>query len=151
LSTAIAVTDNISIEEARKNIWLVDSKGLVTSTRTDKLANHKLPYVQTLNNPPQDTSLLAAIKKVQPSAIFGVSAISGAFDEAVCKELALINDVPLIFALSNPTSKSECTAAQAYEWTNGKCGTPFLVMLMDVSYLVMILMHVFSICLWISF
>ena len=52
----------------------------------------------------------------------GVSTIGGAFNKAVCEAMARINDVPLIFALSNPSSKEECTAQQAYEWTNGTCG-----------------------------
>jgi malate dehydrogenase (oxaloacetate-decarboxylating)(NADP+) len=53
----------------------------------------------------------------------GVSTQGGAFNEAVFKEMSANNEVPVVFALSNPTSKAECTSKQAYEWTNGKCGT----------------------------
>jgi malate dehydrogenase (oxaloacetate-decarboxylating)(NADP+) len=64
-----------------------------------------------------------------PNFPTGVSAQGGAFDQYVCEKMASLNEKPLIFALSNPTSKAECTASQAYEWTKGNCvfasGSPF--------------------------
>ena len=132
------------LEAARQKIWLVDSKGLVTSDRPDSnsLQKHKLPYAhspdtlpsgQTANptdNEPSD-ALLAAIEAVRPSVLIGVSAQGGAFTEKVCRRMAEINphQPPVIFALSNPTSKSECSAAEAYQWTDGRVvfssGSPF--------------------------
>jgi malic enzyme len=77
----------------------------------------------------KNVNLLDAIKLIKPSALIGVSAQGGAFTKEICQEMAKINESPLIFALSNPTSKAECTPTQAYEWTNGKCvyasGSPF--------------------------
>ncbi|CAE7589515.1 ME6 [Symbiodinium microadriaticum] len=117
--------------EWRQKIWLVDSKGLVTADRPDlnSLQAHKLPYAHPLrllssetgNSTEQtcDTSpLLAAIEAVRPSVLIGVSAQGGAFDEEVCRRMADINQAhpPVIFALSNPTSKSECSPRDANRW-----------------------------------
>ena len=123
---------NLSYDKARQKVWLVDSKGLVSSSRTDVLAHHKQPYAHVL---PSGASvhnadgILDAVKLVKPSVLIGVSAQGGTFTEAVCKQMASTNRNPVIFALSNPTSKAECTAQQAYQWTNGKCvfasGSPF--------------------------
>jgi malate dehydrogenase (oxaloacetate-decarboxylating)(NADP+) len=69
------------------------------------------------------------VRKVRPDAIVGVAAIANAFDEEVCRAMAEISERPLIFALSNPTSKAECSAEEAYKWTDGRCvfasGSPF--------------------------
>ncbi len=110
---------------ARRRCWLVDSRGLVVGSRTD-LAEHKRPFAHE-HAPVGD--FVSALNHIRPSAIIGVAAIGGTFDEEVCRAMARINDRPIVFALSNPTSKSECTAEQAYRWTEGRalfaCGSPF--------------------------
>ncbi len=133
ISSSIAKEKCCSIQEARKQIWLVDSQGLVTSERSN-LAHHKLNYA---HSPPADMPascsadghLFDAVTTIKPSALMGVSAQGGSFTESILKTMAANNDNPLIFALSNPTSKAECTAAQAYEHTNGRAvfasGSPF--------------------------
>lgn len=132
ISSAIMLEKRCSEEESRKNIWLVDSQGLICKSRPDELAHHKQPFAHPL--PSACTSkgvdnLLDAIKLIKPTALIGVSAQGGAFTKEMCQEMGKNNEAPLIFALSNPTSKAECTPTQAYEWTNGKCvyasGSPF--------------------------
>lgn len=109
----------------RNRIWLVDSKGLVVSSRGD-LSEHKRAFAQEGE---QLNDLLEIIKFTKPTAIIGASAQRNAFNELICGEMAKINERPIIFALSNPTSKAECTAQQAYDWTRGSCvfasGSPF--------------------------
>jgi malate dehydrogenase (oxaloacetate-decarboxylating)(NADP+) len=111
--------------QARRRCWLFDSKGLVVRSRTG-LAEHKRPYA---HERPPIHSLLGAVESLRPTAIIGVAAVGGAFSERVIRAMASINERPIVFALSNPTSKSECTAAEAYEWSEGRaifaCGSPF--------------------------
>jgi len=129
LSSAIARESGIPLAEARKRVWLVDSKGLVTSTRSDAAsqAHHKVPYAHAVTTEASD--LITAVKTVRPTALVGVSAQPAAFTQEVVEEMASYNESPIIFALSNPTSKAECTAEQAYTWTKGKAifasGSPF--------------------------
>lgn len=118
--------DGIDRNEALKRIALFDSKGLVSSTRGDKLAPNKVPFAQAYEN---TTDFAQAIRLLKPTCIIGVSAQGGAFTEDVVKAMCEVNARPMIFALSNPTSKAECTAKQAYTWSEGKClfacGSPF--------------------------
>lgn len=118
--------DGIDRNEALKRIALFDSKGLVSSTRGDKLAPNKVPFAQAYEN---TMDFAQAIRQLKPTCIIGVSAQGGAFTEDVVKAMCEVNARPMIFALSNPTSKAECTAKQAYTWSEGKClfacGSPF--------------------------
>ena len=111
--------------EARRRCWLFDSHGLVVASRTD-LASHKLAYAHEEHG---TGSFLEAVETLRPTAIIGVAAKGGTFTEHVLRAMARINARPIVFALSNPTSKSECTAEQAYAATHGRalfaCGSPF--------------------------
>jgi malate dehydrogenase (oxaloacetate-decarboxylating)(NADP+) len=111
--------------EARKRCWFVDSKGLVESSRTD-LAAHKLPYAH--EHAPLK-GLLEAVKAIKPTGLIGVSGVPQTFTQPVIQALGELNERPMVFALSNPTSKAECTARQAYTWTGGRAifasGSPF--------------------------
>jgi len=110
---------------ARRNCWFVDSKGLVVKSRTD-LVEHKLRFAH--DHAPAAT-LLEAIEIVKPTALIGVSGMPQTFTEEIVKAMGRLNQRPVIFALSNPTSKAECTAEQAYTWTDGRAvfasGSPF--------------------------
>uniref|UniRef100_A0A8B9JDW4 malate dehydrogenase (oxaloacetate-decarboxylating) (NADP(+)) n=1 Tax=Astyanax mexicanus TaxID=7994 RepID=A0A8B9JDW4_ASTMX len=111
--------------EAAKRIWMVDSKGLIVKGRghlnheKEEFA-HEHPHIKTLEE---------VVETIKPTAIIGVAAIGGAFTEKIIKNMASFNERPIIFALSNPTSKAECTAEQCYKLTEGRgifaSGSPF--------------------------
>jgi malate dehydrogenase (oxaloacetate-decarboxylating)(NADP+) len=111
--------------EAIGRNWLVDSRGLVVKSRSD-LTAHKLRFAHD-HAPIGD--FLTAIKTLKPTAIIGVAAVGGAFTPEVLQIMADINARPIVFALSNPTSKAECSAEEAYRNTNGRalfaCGSPY--------------------------
>jgi malate dehydrogenase (oxaloacetate-decarboxylating)(NADP+) len=117
--------EGVAEAAARLHCWFVDSKGLVVKSRPD-LVEHKLRFAHD-HAPLKD--LAAAVEDLKPHAIIGVSGMTGAFTEPVVAAMARLNQRPLIFALSNPTSKSECTAEQAYKWSKGRAifasGSPF--------------------------
>jgi len=125
LLVAAMVAQGVAPELARQRCWLVDSKGLVVASRTG-LADQKLPYAHA--HPGVD-DFLSAVKALRPTAIIGVAAVGGAFTTEVLETMAEINPLPIVFALSNPTSKAECTAEEAYQATEGRalfaCGSPF--------------------------
>jgi malate dehydrogenase (oxaloacetate-decarboxylating)(NADP+) len=106
----------ITPADARSRIWFVDSKGLVVKSRTD-LAHHKLPYAHdhAFIKPLEDI-----VDDLQPTCIIGVSGQPQAFTERIIRRMAEFNERPMIFSLSNPTAKSECTAEQAYRYTDGR-------------------------------
>ncbi|XP_067424763.1 NADP-dependent malic enzyme, mitochondrial isoform X2 [Emydura macquarii macquarii] len=117
--------EGISREEAIKKIWMVDSKGLIVKGRSH-LNHEKEMFAQ---DHPSMKTLEEVVQRVKPTAIIGVAAIAGAFTERILKDMAAFNDRPIIFALSNPTSKAECTAEQCYHLTEGRgifaSGSPF--------------------------
>jgi malate dehydrogenase (oxaloacetate-decarboxylating)(NADP+) len=119
------MAEGISEAEARLKCWFVDSKGLVVKSRTD-LVEHKLPYAH--DHVPV-TDFLAAVESLKPTAIIGVSGMPRTFTKPVVEAMARLNRRPILFALSNPTSKSECTAEEAYTWSEGHAifasGSPF--------------------------
>jgi len=124
LSSGMAA-DGLTPEQARGRCWMVDSKGLVVAGRAG-LAEHKRAYAHP-HEPVVD--FVGAVRALRPTAIIGVGATPGLFTREVIEEMTRINERPIVFALSNPTSKSECTAAEAYEWSGGKAlfasGSPF--------------------------
>ncbi|MGD8320017.1 MAG: NAD-dependent malic enzyme [Gemmatimonadota bacterium] len=125
LIVAALVHEGWSEAEARQRCWFFDSRGLVVQSRTD-LAPHKTSFAHDAEF---TDDFLQALERLQPGALLGVSGQPQTFTQPVLDAMARINDRPIVFALSNPTSKSECTAQQAYTWTDGRAifasGSPF--------------------------
>jgi len=125
LITMALMKDGLSEAEARLKCWLMDSKGLVVKSRTD-LTDRRRLYAH--DYPPLG-NLPDAVDALRPTALMGVSGMPGSFNQAVVEAMAGFNERPIIFALSNPTSKSECTAEEAYMWSGSRAifasGSPF--------------------------
>ena len=119
------VQEGLSVQEARQRCWYVDSKGLVVKSRSD-LSGHKLRYAHDHEFIP---NFLAAVEALRPKAIIGVSGRAHGFTQPILETMARLNERPLVFSLSNPTSNTECTAEEAYRWTEGRAiyasGSPF--------------------------
>jgi malate dehydrogenase (oxaloacetate-decarboxylating)(NADP+) len=117
--------EGISPQQARKQCWFVDTQGLLVAGRAT-MAEHKLPYA---HEHPRIDDFLEAIKTLEPTAILGLSGQPGSFTQDIIEAMSAINERPIIFALSNPTSKAECTAEQTYSWSSGRAifasGSPF--------------------------
>ncbi len=116
--------EGFSEAEARKKLWFVDVEGLVVKSRNDLLP-HNLPYAHDHSS----TDFISAIKQIKPHILIGATGFPGTFTQEAIELMAEFNQHPAIFALSNPTSRAECTAEQAYEWTQGRAiftsGSPF--------------------------
>lgn len=121
------VASGVSRDDALKTIYVVDIHGLV-HTGLPEIPPHQRPFARTSTDPKQ-LDLLATIQKVHPTVLIGVSAQSGAFTEEIVTTMARYTDRPIIFPLSNPTSKSEAHPADILNWTKGKAiiatGSPF--------------------------
>ena len=119
------IDDGLSEKQAREQCWFMDSKGLVVKSRSD-LAEYKLPFSHDYE-PLSD--FLAAVESLRPTAIIGASGQPGTFTQPVLEAMARYNKRPIVFAMSNPTSKAECTAEEAYTLTQGRAifasGSPF--------------------------
>ncbi|KAM3699669.1 hypothetical protein ACJW30_05G043800 [Castanea mollissima] len=117
---------NAPLEETRKKIWLVDSKGLIVSSRKESLQQFKKPWAHE-HEPIKE--LVDAVKAIRPTVLIGTSGVGRTFTKEVVEAMASINEKPIILALSNPTSQSECTAEEAYTWSQGRAifasGSPF--------------------------
>jgi malate dehydrogenase (oxaloacetate-decarboxylating)(NADP+) len=110
------VAQGMSLKDAQSRVYMFDVNGLLESSRTD-LVDFQKPYAHR-HAPTKD--FVAAIESIKPTTIIGVSTIGGAFTQKVVESMSRINDRPVILALSNPTEHAECTAEQAYSWSNGK-------------------------------
>jgi len=119
--------EGTSKEVARSKIWMVDSKGLLTVNRPGGgITSHKAAYAKDYEHL---TDLVDICRHIKPTAAIGAAAVAGAFTAEFIQEMGRCNERPIIFALSNPTSKAECTAQQAYQLTEGRAifasGSPF--------------------------
>lgn len=125
LMVSAMMREGLTEDAARHRCWFVDSRGLVVRGRTD-LAEHKRPFA---HEGAAASDLAGAVAAVRPTTLIGVSGQAQTFTEAVLGTIAEVNERPIVFALSNPTSNSECTAEQAYRWTHGRAvfasGSPF--------------------------
>lgn len=119
------VDSGVTETDARRVCWFVDSRGLVVSGR-DNVSSKKAAFA---HEHPYAATLLEATKSLRPTVLIGVSGQGSAFTREVVETMASHNEQPIIFALSNPTSVSECTAEEAYAWSNGRAifasGSPF--------------------------
>jgi len=127
IAMAMEKREGVTREEALGRIWLRDSKGLVVKDRPDGgISEPKEPFAHE-HAPVKD--LMEIIKDIKPTCLIGAAAIPNVFTEDVIKEMAELNEKPIIFALSNPTSKAECTAEAAYTHSQGRAifasGSPF--------------------------
>ncbi|OQO01815.1 hypothetical protein B0A48_12288 [Cryoendolithus antarcticus] len=122
------INEGLTEDQARRCFWLVDSQGLVAHDR-GKLADHKLYFARDDNEGKQYKSLEEVVEYVKPTILMGLSTIGGAFTPQILEKMATMNERPVVFPLSNPSSKSECTFEDAIKYTKGKClfasGSPF--------------------------
>ena len=124
ISEAMAL-EGLDIEAARARNTLFDINGLMVKSRTD-LAAFQKPFA--LEHAPID-QFVDAVRALRPTGIIGVSTVPKLFNQQVIEAMAAINERPIVFPYSNPTSRSECTAEEAYRWSSGRAifasGSPF--------------------------
>jgi len=135
LFVSALVENGLSTEEARGRVWTCDTKGLVLADRSG-LEDFKALYARDREE--TNTWIVAdrgritleeTVANARPTILIGVSATPGTFTESIVRLMAKLNERPLVFPLSNPTSKSECTADDAIQWSDGRAiiatGSPF--------------------------
>merc|ERR1711874_181223 len=127
IAMAIEKREGIPYNEALKKVWLKDSRGLVVKDRpSGGISEHKAPFAH--RHEPM-TELGDIVKTLKPTALIGAAAVPNVFTAEIIRDMATFNTAPVIFALSNPTSKAECTAEQAYVHSEGRAvfasGSPF--------------------------
>jgi len=129
IAMAMHKREGVPLEQARERVWLKDSRGLIVKDRaTGGISHHKLPFA----HPHQPMEELADIvRELKPTVLIGAAAVPNVFTPEIIQDMASFNKTPVIFALSNPTSKAECTAEQAYVHSEGRAlfasGSPFPV------------------------
>ncbi|GJL76191.1 NAD-dependent malic enzyme [Nitrosomonas sp.] len=124
LMVAAFCAQGLSEQQARERLWFIDRKGLVVST------NEKIkPRIQPYAHAHVSCDFVDAIADIKPDVLIGATGVAGTFTEQVVRQMAAVNERPVIIALSNPTSHTECTAEEAYRWSDGRVifasGSPF--------------------------
>lgn len=132
---AIMENEGMTQADALSRFWVVDAQGSLGRTRIeeDHTKDHSLLTQQQRNFSRKDEegneSLIDVVRRVKPTILLGLTGVKGIFTKEVIREMASHCQAPIIFPLSNPTSKAECTAQQAYSWTDGRAvyasGSPF--------------------------
>lgn len=117
LVRAMTQYHGLSENEAAERIWLCDERGLLVKSRAGQLKPHKHLYLKDMQ---QETDLEKMIELIKPSVLIGAASNKGRFTEGVIRKMGEINERPIIFAMSVPIEKSECTAEEAYGWTDGR-------------------------------
>ncbi len=116
--------EGLTEEEARQKLWFVDVDGLLVKGRKG-IQEHNEPYMHEV----EQMEIVPAIDAIKPHVLIGATGFPGTFTQEVIEHMSRINERPTIFALSNPTSRAECTAEQAYKWSDGRAifasGSPF--------------------------
>ncbi|NNC82842.1 MAG: NAD-dependent malic enzyme [Flavobacteriales bacterium] len=124
LTHSAFIKEGLSVRDAYSRLSFCDKDGLLTRDRED-LMDHNRPYV--LDSESMD--FIQAIEAIQPDILIGATGAGGTFTQEVIEKMCEVNERPVIFALSNPTSRAECTAEQAYRWSDGQAifvsGSPF--------------------------
>ncbi|WP_305907892.1 NAD-dependent malic enzyme [Methylomarinum sp. Ch1-1] len=124
------VAAGLTPDQARKRLWFADVDGLLVAGR-EGLAPHNRPYAHDAS----PAGVIEAIERIKPQVLIGATGSPGAFGERIIRTMASINERPVIFALSNPTERAECSAEQAYRWSEGRAlfasGSPFAPVLMN--------------------
>ncbi len=132
---AAMMSEGLSAQEAKAQLWMIDIGGLLHTGRSD-MEDLSKPYAQPqarladwpIANP-QLITLVDVIKNVQPTVLIGIAAQPGAFTREIIEEMARHVERPIIFPLSNPTSRSEAAPADLLTWTNGRAlvatGSPY--------------------------
>ena len=119
--------EGIPRDEGAMKIWMKDSKGLIVKDRPLGGINEHKEQFAHVHQPMEDLGEI--VKELKPSVIIGAAAQPGVFTQELIEDMARMNKQPIIFALSNPTHKAECTAEQAYKWSEGRAifasGSPF--------------------------
>merc|ERR1719153_346968 len=127
LAMAMEKREGVPLEEAKKKIFMRDSRGLIVKGRSSGgISRHKEVFA---HEHAEMQDLAEIVKDVKPTVLIGAAAQPNVFTEQIVKAMCSFTEHPVIFALSNPTSKAECTAEQAYTFSEGKAifasGSPF--------------------------
>ena len=117
-------TAGLTKQQAYERLWFIDRKGLVVST-TENIKSRIKPFAHAH----KPCNFVDAIGEVKPDVLIGATGVAGTFNEEIVRKMAAVNERPVIIALSNPTSNTECTAEEAYKWSDGRVifasGSPF--------------------------